>query len=60
MNVLNLVAFVAFATALFTRSTDPIIPQIASALSVEPSTAAVVPYFFAIIRAVGIKSCIKP
>jgi predicted MFS family arabinose efflux permease len=37
---LNLIAFVVFASALFMRSTDPIIPQIASGLNVEPSTAA--------------------
>lgn len=37
---LNLIAFVVFASALFTRSTDPIIPPIAAGLSVEASTAA--------------------
>ena len=37
---LNLIAFVVFASALFMRSTDPIIPQIAGGLNVEPSTAA--------------------
>lgn len=37
---LNLIAFVVFASALFMRSTDPIIPQIASGLGVEASTAA--------------------
>ncbi|MGA2566741.1 MAG: MFS transporter [Pseudolabrys sp.] len=37
---LNLVAFVVFACALFIRSTDPVIPQIASGLNVEPATAA--------------------
>jgi predicted MFS family arabinose efflux permease len=37
---LNLVAFVVFASALFMRSTDPIIPQIAAGLYVEPATAA--------------------
>ncbi len=37
---LNLVAFVVFASALFMRSTDPIIPQIAAGLDVEPATAA--------------------
>jgi predicted MFS family arabinose efflux permease len=38
--VLNLMAFVIFATSLFMRSVDPIIPQIAGGLNVEPSTAA--------------------
>lgn len=37
---LNLVAFVVFACALFIRSTDPVIPQIAVELNVEPATAA--------------------
>jgi predicted MFS family arabinose efflux permease len=37
---LNLVAFVVFASALFMRTTDPIIPQIAAGLNVEPATAA--------------------
>lgn len=38
--VLNLMAFVVFATTLFMRSVDPVIPQIASGLNVEPATAA--------------------
>ena len=38
--VLNLMAFVVFATSLFMRSIDPVIPQIASGLNVEPTTAA--------------------
>ncbi len=37
---LNLIAFVVFASALFMRSTDPVIPQIAAGLGVEPATAA--------------------
>ena len=37
---LNLLAFVVFASALFIRSTDPVIPQIAYGLNVEPATAA--------------------
>ena len=37
---LNLIALVVFASSLFMRSTDPVIPQIASGLSVEPATAA--------------------
>ncbi|HKA78185.1 MAG TPA: MFS transporter, partial [Pseudolabrys sp.] len=38
--VLNLMAFVIFATSLFMRSVDPVIPQVASGLKVEPTTAA--------------------
>ena len=38
--VLNLMAFVVFATSLFMRSIDPVIPQIAAGLDVEPTTAA--------------------
>ena len=38
--VINLMAFVAFATALFMRSVDPVIPQIAHGLDVSPTTAA--------------------
>ena len=38
--VLNLMAFVIFVTSLFMRSVDPVIPQIASGLNVEPATAA--------------------
>ncbi|MBX6328454.1 MAG: MFS transporter [Pseudolabrys sp.] len=37
---LNLLAFVVFTSALFIRSTDPVIPQIALAMKVEPATAA--------------------
>ncbi len=37
---LNVIAFVVFASALFIRSTDPVIPQIAAGLDVAPSTAA--------------------
>ena len=37
---LNLVAFVIFASSLFMRSTDPVIPLIASGLSVDPASAA--------------------
>lgn len=37
---LNLIAFVVFACSLFIRSTDPVVPQIASGLNVEPATAA--------------------
>jgi predicted MFS family arabinose efflux permease len=38
--VLNLMAFVVFATSLFMRSADPVVPQIAHGLAVEPATAA--------------------
>ncbi|MBI3704177.1 MAG: MFS transporter [Rhizobiales bacterium] len=38
--VLNLMAFVVFATTLFMRSVDPVIPQIAAGLDVTPTTAA--------------------
>ena len=37
---LNVIAFVVFASALFIRSTDPVIPQIADGLHVKPATAA--------------------
>ncbi len=37
---LNRIAFIVFASALFMRSTDPVIPQIAGGLHVEPATAA--------------------
>jgi predicted MFS family arabinose efflux permease len=37
---LNLIALVVFAGALFIRSTDPVVPQIASGLNVDTSTAA--------------------
>ncbi|HKS84632.1 MAG TPA: MFS transporter [Pseudolabrys sp.] len=38
--ILNLMAFVIFATTLFMRSVDPVIPQIANGLDVTPATAA--------------------
>jgi len=37
---LNVIAFVVFASALFIRSTDPVIPLIADGLHVKPATAA--------------------
>lgn len=37
---INLIAFVAFASALFQRSVDPIIPQIAQGLGTDAATAA--------------------
>lgn len=39
-STLNLMALVVFATSLFTRSIDPVIPQIAAGLHVSPTTAA--------------------
>lgn len=38
--IINLMAFVAFATSLFMRSVDPVIPEIAGNLQVTPATAA--------------------
>ncbi len=38
--VLNVVALVVFASTLFTRAVDPVIPQIASDLAVDVRTAA--------------------
>jgi MFS transporter, DHA1 family, inner membrane transport protein len=38
--ILNLMALVVFATSMFMRSVDPVVPKIASGLNVEPSTAA--------------------
>ncbi len=40
MRTLNLIALIVFAGALFIRSTDPVIPQIASGLGVDTATAA--------------------
>jgi predicted MFS family arabinose efflux permease len=37
---ISLLAFVAFAAALFARAIDPVIPQIAHGLDVAPTTAA--------------------
>ncbi len=45
---LNILAFVCFSTTLFTRATDPVIPQIAAALAVEPATAALLSTGFAL------------
>lgn len=46
--MLNLIAFVVFASSLFMRSTDPVIPQIAAGLHVEPTTAALLSTAFAL------------
>ncbi len=39
-SLLNLLAFVVFASSLFMRSVDPVIPQIAHGLGITPTTAA--------------------
>ncbi|HEY4139913.1 MAG TPA: MFS transporter [Pseudolabrys sp.] len=39
-SVINIMALVVFATSLFSRSVDPVIPQIALGLNVAPATAA--------------------
>ena len=39
-SVINIMALVVFATSLFSRSVDPIVPQIALGLNVAPATAA--------------------
>jgi len=46
--VLNLIALIAFASSLFTRSADPIIPQIAAGLRVDPATAALLSTAYAL------------
>ncbi|HZD90121.1 MAG TPA: MFS transporter [Pseudolabrys sp.] len=38
--VINLLAFIALASALFARAVDPVIPDIAQSLNVAPATAA--------------------
>jgi len=45
--VLNVVALTAFASALFVRSVDPIIPPIAADFAVAPATAALLSTAFA-------------
>jgi predicted MFS family arabinose efflux permease len=46
--MLNLVALMVFASSLFMRSADPVIPQIAVGLRVEPSTAALLSTAFSL------------
>lgn len=46
--MLNLVALVVFVSSLFMRSTDPVIPQIAQGLAVDPSTAALLSTAFSL------------
>ena len=50
--LLNIVGVVTFATSLFTRSVDPVIPQIATALVVDTKTAALLSTAFALPYAV--------
>jgi predicted MFS family arabinose efflux permease len=50
--LLNVVGLVTFATSLFVRAVDPVIPQIASDLWVEPATAALLATAFALPYAV--------
>jgi predicted MFS family arabinose efflux permease len=45
---LNLIALVVFASSLFMRSTDPVIPQIAQGLDVRASTAALLTTAFSL------------
>jgi predicted MFS family arabinose efflux permease len=45
---LNLIALVVFASSLFMRSTDPVIPQIALGLGVQASTAALLTTAFSL------------
>jgi len=48
MFILNVVACVMFAGALNTRVVDPVVPQIASDLVIEPATAALLSTAFAV------------
>jgi MFS transporter, DHA1 family, inner membrane transport protein len=50
--LLNIVGIVTFATSLFTRAVDPVIPQIATSLWVDPATAALLSTAFALPYAV--------
>jgi predicted MFS family arabinose efflux permease len=47
-SVINLLAFVIFATSLFMRSVDPVVLQIANGLDVAPSSAALLSTAFAL------------
>jgi predicted MFS family arabinose efflux permease len=49
---LTVVALIVFVTSLFTRSVDPVIPQIADGLSVEITTAALLSTAFALPYAI--------
>src|SRR5919202_851920 len=50
--LLNIVGVVTFATSLFTRAVDPVIPQIAASLWVDTATAALLSTAFALPYAV--------
>src|SRR5215207_9499987 len=50
--VLYVVSLVTFATSLFTRAVDPVIPQIAASLWIEAATAALLSTAFALPYAV--------
>jgi predicted MFS family arabinose efflux permease len=50
--LLNIVGVVTFATSLFTRAVDPVIPQIATSLFVDPAMAALLSTAFALPYAV--------
>ncbi len=47
-NVLTIIALIVFATSLFARSVDPVIPQIAGDLAVAPTTVALLSTAFAL------------
>jgi MFS transporter, DHA1 family, inner membrane transport protein len=50
--VLSIVGLVTFATSLFTRAVDPVIPQIAASLWIEAATAALLSTAFALPYAI--------
>ena len=47
-NVLTIIALIVFATSLFTRSVDPVIPLIAHSLATDPTTVALLSTAFAL------------
>lgn len=49
---LTVVALIVFVTALFTRSVDPVVPQVAAGLSVDVATAALLSTAYALPYAV--------
>ncbi len=50
--VLNVIAFVTFASSLFTRSVDPVVPQIAQSLGTDAATAALLSTAYALPYAI--------
>lgn len=48
IRTLNLLACVVFSSSLFMRSVDPVVPQIAAGLGVEPATAALLSTAFSL------------